>query len=240
VPQASDPRWAYIDRSALEGSNMSDIMLAWFAMFHDDLKLAALRKAQNKFVCGRAYQCRMLQNDDLFYVMIKVDASQRKESRVVCITFKQSVGHNERTPLQPLSARCSPAAKGQKACTAGDNCPCCSHIITAFVALQQLQLGTITAGDIGDGARAWGGVNQSSHVSVQSMRTISLLVQGGAKLRGFTGFRPGAPPLAPQMRLFLERINKLRHESDDPDQNLVPRLIVDVHHDTQPHVAPIV
>ena len=66
-----------------------------------------------------------------------------------------------------------------------------------------MQDGSISTGNVGDGAKAWGGVGRASHVPVQSAYNIALLVQGGRELREFTGFRVGAPPLTPAMERFF-------------------------------------
>jgi hypothetical protein len=70
---------------------------------------------------------------------------------------------------------------------------------------------------------AWGGVGKTSHVPVQPIYTISLLVPGGARLRDFTGFREGAPALRPRMSAFHARLAEL-----DPT-GAVPPLIVEIH-----------
>ena len=114
------------------------------------------------------------------------------------MVLRKSVGRAERTDLELISARCATTQKDQTECPAG-HYAACSHILTGLCGLNMLQAGLITTGNIGDSEKAWGSVNKSSHVPVQSIHTISLLVPGGDRLRSFDGFREGSAPLVPCM-----------------------------------------
>jgi hypothetical protein len=223
-PERDDHRWGFITKELLSGSDMFKIMTGWVDLFFKNASMAMLNKAQDKLVAGRAYYCRALGLDERLYIYVKVDKSQSKAGHICDFVFKQSVGHNERTALVLISARCSPSKAGVEKCTAGDNYACCSHIVTGLCALAQLQSGVITAGNIGDGEAAWGGAKKtSSAVPVQSLHSVSLLVPGGAKLRMFTGFRPGSPPLQSAMAAFFDRLSQLAGPKVLP-------LIVERHH----------
>jgi hypothetical protein len=106
------------------------------------------------------------------------------------------VGRDSDACTRILSARCT-------YCTAGDQHPACNHVLTALVCLHKLQIGLITAGDVGDGERAWGSFTSSSSVPVQSIAKISVLT-GGSDLVSFRGLRPETPPFTSVM---LEYIN---------------------------------
>jgi hypothetical protein len=223
TPDRSDHRWNFTTKDLFDGTDMCKVMVSWYEMFFPTASCAGLYKAQNKLVAGRAYYSRALAFDEHLYISFRTDASQIKETRVVDFVFDKSVGHDEAKELALISARCTPSDVSMSTCTAGDNYACCSHILTGLCALTQLQSGVITAGNIGDGDKAWGGLKKTSHVPVQSMHNISLLVPGGARLREFTGFRPNAPPLKSAMGAFFERLGQLAAPT-------VPPLIVEIHH----------
>jgi hypothetical protein len=84
-----------------------------------------------------------------------------------------------------------------------------------------IQMRQIKAGDVGDGERAWGGVNKQSFVSVQPIKTISILT-GTGKLSRFTGFRPDHPEFKPVMAEYIAMYQQLASAD-------APATIVEIH-----------
>ena len=79
----------------------------------------------------------------------------------------------------------------------------------------------ISAGDVGDGQKAWGDRGKKSCVPVQSIQRIALLTSS-AKLAAFTGRRANAPEPKSRMAEFIEHYQARA----SPD---APPLIVEIH-----------
>jgi len=119
----------------------------------------------------------------------------------VVVVFRTPAGRDAEWSPKVIAVHC------QK-CTAGKHHGGCSHAFTALVALTLLQARQITAGDVGDGAKAWGGANRLSSVPVQSIKCIALLTRSGP-LVYFTGFLPDAPPLDDLLEDYITRFQQL-------------------------------
>jgi hypothetical protein len=116
----------------------------------------------------------------------------------VQLVFHVSCGRDNNTVPSLISARCT-------LCPAGTHHPGCSHIMTDIHAMSMLQGGSIVAGDIGDGPKAWGDDHKkASHVATQPINKIALLTPTG-HLTKFTGILVSAPPLEARMSLYIER-----------------------------------
>ena len=116
-----------------------------------------------------------------------IDRSRTKEAIYVIIVFRTPAGRDAQWEPEVIAVHC-------QRCAAGKHHGGCTHAFTALVDLALLQSRQITAGDIGDGEKAWGGPKRLSSVSCQSIDCIALLTRSGP-LVYFTGFLPTAPPL---------------------------------------------
>ena len=210
-PPFNHPDWHFAQAKDLECIHAQLEMISWHDRFFSTYAetSAHLRKALMKLTSGRAYDCRCCQVADIRFFRFRIEASMRKNTHIVMLAFRVPVGRQAGAVGKIVGARCTDSS-----CTAGEFFSCCSHVTTGLAGLTMLQSGLITAGDIGDGSRAWGR-GGNFDLEVQSVDRVALLT-GGAMQLGFDGFRPDAPPLQRSMPAFIARFQELAGKGDKP------------------------
>ena len=174
-PSVSDKSWRFITADDLKDLNMLVELLRWEEMFHpsDADHSGRLLKASRRAGARRAYYCRVCRNDDAMLITMRTDRSRVKQAMCVLLIFRMNVGRDVEQEPQLIAAKCP-------GCDVGENHPGCSHIFSGLTTLTCLQLGAITAGDIGDDGKSWGDPKKIDSVPTQSTANIALLTRYAA------------------------------------------------------------
>ena len=214
-PAMDDPGWRFIRKEDLNGIDLFDLMLEWEARFHpsDAKHSGRLLKAARRVGARKAYYIRVFFRDEYMFVTFRTDRSRVKATRLVMITLKKNVGRTLNLKPSIVTAKCGE-------CDVGTEYPNCTHITTCLVALVNLQIGTITAGDVGDDAKSWGGPTRTSHVPVQSIQNISFLTRH-TNTTGYTGLLPETK-LESVMNRFINLLQERAHPG-------IPPTLVELH-----------
>lgn len=202
-PHFDDAVCRFASREDFADIYMLQVIQDWNDRFFQTYAVSSghLRNAMDKVNARRAYYFRVVRKDAFMFVQWRVDRSRVKEATTVLLSWRMPVGRDADAMPELVSTNCTD-------CVAGDNHPGSSHIMTGMSGIAMLRSGDIVPGDIGDGAKAWGGPGRLSSAPVQSIDAIAHLT-GTSILTQFTSFQRKAPPLVSQMERYLTRFTEL-------------------------------